>query len=230
MIQDAETIEIKRSLVRELDVLRDKLLLMGGEVETAVRRSVQSLLRRNSETALSIIENDFVIDSLESEIDRSSIEILTYCKPIEAELRMVVSIAKITPILERIGDHAVSISCVALKLNDEPELDSFGELHEMAENTLNSLQESLDTFTTGNAEYAKRLIAKDDLIDEIYEHLMEKWLYVMSRDASVSARLTRLLFVAKHLERIGDYVKDICELTIYMREAIFIKDGGQMLK
>ena len=230
MIQDVETVEMERSLVRELDVLRDQLLLMGGEVETAVRRGVQSLLRRNSETALQVIENDFVIDSLESEIDRSSIEVLTYCRPTQAELRMVISIAKITPILERIGDHAVSISRVALRLNDEPELDSFGELHEMAENTLNNLQESLDTFTTGNAEYAKKLIAKDDAIDEIYERLMEKWLFKMSRDASVSARLTRLLFVAKHLERIGDYVKDICEMTIYMKEAIFIKHGRQVLK
>ena len=64
--------------MRELDILRDRLLLMGGEVETAVRRSVQSLLRRNSDAAARVIENDFVIDSLESEIDRSSIEILTY--------------------------------------------------------------------------------------------------------------------------------------------------------
>jgi phosphate uptake regulator len=29
--------------------------------------------------------------------------------------------------------------------------------------------------------------------------------------------------VAKHLERIGDYVTDICELTVYMAEAAFIK-------
>ena len=225
-----ETVEIKRLLIGELNLLRDQLLLMGGEVETAVRRAVESLLRRNSETAVRVIENDLVIDHLETAIDCSGIEVLTRCRPVEAELRMVISIAKITPILERIGDHAVSISRVALKLNDEPELDSFGELHEMAENTVSNLQESLDTFTTGNAEYARKLIAKDDAIDEIYERLMEKWLFKMSLDASVSARLTRLLFVAKHLERIGDYVKDICELTIYMKEAVLIKRSEQMLK
>ncbi len=32
-----------------------------------------------------------------------------------------------------------------------------------------------------------------------------------------------LLFVAKHLERIGDYVKDICEMNVYLTEAAFIK-------
>jgi len=32
-----------------------------------------------------------------------------------------------------------------------------------------------------------------------------------------------LLLVAKHLERIGDYVTDICELIVYMAEALVIK-------
>jgi phosphate uptake regulator len=36
----------------------------------------------------------------------------------------------------------------------------------------------------------------------------------------------RLLFVAKHFERIGDYVKDICELNVYLREAVFIKHSA----
>ncbi|NBO66872.1 MAG: phosphate transport system regulatory protein PhoU, partial [Acidobacteria bacterium] len=38
-----------------------------------------------------------------------------------------------------------------------------------------------------------------------------------------AGRVARLLMVAKHLERIGDYVKDICELTVYMIEAMVIK-------
>jgi phosphate transport system protein len=41
--------------------------------------------------------------------------------------------------------------------------------------------------------------------------------------SSTTSRAARLLFVAKHLERIGDYVTDICELTVYMAEAAFIK-------
>jgi phosphate uptake regulator len=35
-----------------------------------------------------------------------------------------------------------------------------------------------------------------------------------------------LLFVTKHLERIGDYVTDICELTVYMTEAAFIRHSN----
>ena len=38
----------------------------------------------------------------------------------------------------------------------------------------------------------------------------------------------RLLFVAKNIERIGDYVKDICELNVYLIEAVFIKHSARM--
>jgi len=46
---------------------------------------------------------------------------------------------------------------------------------------------------------------------------------MMADNPSTTASVAQLLFVAKHLERIGDYVKDICELIVYMKEAVFIK-------
>ena len=48
----------------------------------------------------------------------------------------------------------------------------------------------------------------------------------MIRDPAAANGAARLLFVAKHIERIGDYVKDICELNVYLTEAVFIKHGS----
>ncbi|HXG84220.1 MAG TPA: PhoU domain-containing protein, partial [Pyrinomonadaceae bacterium] len=64
---------------------------------------------------------------------------------------------------------------------------------------------------------------KDEEVDKIYDRLVANLMETMSQDAAKSIRIARLLFVAKNLERIGDYVKDICELTVYMKEAVFIK-------
>jgi phosphate transport system protein len=50
----------------------------------------------------------------------------------------------------------------------------------------------------------------------------------MVTEPETAARDARLLFVAKHLERIGDYVTDICELTVYMAEATVIKHYHQL--
>jgi len=210
-------------LERELNILRDRLLLMGGEVELALRRAMHALERRDSDVAHQVIENDRVIDLLELEIDRLSVEVLTLRRPVARELRMVITIFKITPILERIADHASSIARTALELNDEPELKNYGELNEMAERALEMLQSALDAFTTNDADKARQLIGKDEEVDKIYDLLVTSLMETMSQDAAKSTRLARLLFAAKNLERIGDYVKDICELIVYMKEAVFIK-------
>jgi len=210
-------------LERELNILRDRLLLMGGEVELAVQRAMHALVQRNSEVANQVLENDRVIDRLELEIDRLSVEVLTLRRPVGRELRLVISIFKITPVLERIADHATSIARAALELNDEPELKNYSELNEMAERALEMLQNALDAFTSNDSEKARKLIEKDEEIDKIYDRLMNDLMETMAQDAAKSIRLARLLFVAKNLERIGDYVKDVCELTVYMKEAVFIK-------
>lgn len=210
-------------LERELNILRDRLLLMGGEVELALRRAMHALERRDSAVANQVIENDRVIDLLELEIDRLSVEVLTLRRPVARELRMVITISKITPILERIADHASSIARVAVELNDEPELKNYGEMGEMAERALDMLESALDAFTTNDADRARQLIGKDAEVDKIYDSLVGSLMQTMSRDAAKSTRLARLLFAAKNLERIGDYVKDICELIVYMKEAVFIK-------
>ena len=207
---------------RELNILRDRLLLMGGEVEMALQRATHALIQRNSGVAVQVLEHDRVIDCLELEIDRLSIEALTMHQPVAGDLRMVISILKITPVLERIADHASSIARAAIELNDEPELKTYDELNEMAVRALEMLQSALDAFTSSDADKARRLIIKDKEVDKIYEHLITELLRTMAQDAAKSTRLTRLIFVAKNLERIADYVKDICKLTIYMKEAVFV--------
>jgi len=215
--------EQRKLLERELDILRDRLLLMGGEVELSIQRAIHALVQRDSDVANQVLERDSVIDQMELEIDRLSVEVLTLRRPVAKELRLVISITKITPLLERIADHSSSIARAALELNDEPELKTYGELSEMAERALEMLQTALDAFTSNDAEKARHLIAKDAEVDKIYDRLVSELMETMSQDASKSTRLARLLFVAKNLERIGDYVKDICEMTVYMKEAVFIK-------
>ena len=208
---------------RELNVLRDRLLLMGGEVELALQRAMHALLQRDSEVANQVIEGDSVIDRLEIEIDRMSVDILALRRPVARELRTVISIGKITPILERIADHATNIARAALELNDEPEINVFTGFNQIADLATDMLQNALDIFTSNDSEKARLLIAKDEEIDKIYGQLVSSLMETMSQDVTKSTRVARLLFVAKDLERIGDYVKDICELTVYMKEAVFIK-------
>ncbi|HEX7317205.1 MAG TPA: phosphate signaling complex protein PhoU [Pyrinomonadaceae bacterium] len=215
--------EHHRRLDSELDVLRDRVLVLGGEAEAALLRSMYALTERDSEAAREVLAGDDRIDRLEVEIDRLCIDVLALRQPAARDLRFVISVAKITPILERLADHACNIARVALDLNDEPRLKNYPELSRMAEVASSMLRAALDSFTQGDAANARRIIEQDDEIDVMYERLFRDLIELMTSEPTVTPRAARLLFVAKHLERIADYVTDICELTVYMTEAAVIK-------
>lgn len=218
--------EVHRRLDRELDSLRDRVLLLGGETETALQRAMYALIERDSATAREVLEGDDEIDRLEVEIDRLCVDMLALRQPAARDLRFVVSVAKITPILERIADHACNIARVAIDLNDEPQLKPYVDLPRMAELASHMLRAALDAFTSGDAKTARAVIDRDDDVDELYNHIFRDLIEMMVSDPSTTTRAARLLFVAKHIERIGDYVTDICELTVYMTEAAFIKHSN----
>ncbi len=212
-----------RIIDEQLDVLRDKILLLGGATEKAVARAMRSLIDRDSALARRVLDEDAEINRMELEIDRMSIEILALQQPAAHDLRFVMSVAKITPILERIADHASNIAEAAIVLNNEPEITKFVEFPNMAATASEMLRTALDAFTNEDSKLSREVILRDKEIDSDYRTVFNNLLELMINDPSSTTGAAHLLFVAKHIERIGDYVKDICELNVYLREAVFIK-------
>ena len=215
--------EHHRRLDSELDVLRDRVLVLGGEAEAALGRAMYALTERDSEAAREVLAGDDRIDRLEVESDRLCIDVLALRQPAARDLRFVISVAKITPILERLADHACNIARVALDLNDEPRLKTYPDLSRMSGVASAMLRAALDAFTQGDAAAARRVIAQAGEMDVMYAGLFHDLIGLMVSEPTATPRAARLLFVAKHLERIADYVTDICELTVYMAEAAVIK-------
>lgn len=215
--------DFHRLLDDELNSLRDKVLLLGGQTETALDQGMRALTSRDSELARNVLENDDKVDRLEVEIDRQCIDIIALRQPAAKDLRFVISVAKMAPILERIADHACNIARAAIDLNNEPELAAVADLGSMSEHALGMLRAALDAFTSSDAIAAREVIKSDARINDLYNYIFHKLIEMMGTEPGTATRNARLLFVAKHLERIGDYVTDICELTVYMAEAAFIK-------
>jgi phosphate transport system protein len=215
--------DIHRHLDDELSSLRDRVLLLGGEAEQALERAMHSLSERDTDVAKQVLDHDDEIDHLEVAIDRQCIDIIALRQPAARDLRFVISVAKMAPVLERIADHACNIARTAIDLNNEPELKPLPDLSRMAEHALTMLRGALDAFTSSDPIRAREIIQSDSEINDLYNHTFHRLIELMVTEPATATRDARLLFVAKHLERIGDYVTDICELTVYMAEAAFIK-------
>jgi len=210
-------------LKTDLIQLRDQVLVMGGEAENAVDRAIRALVERDSDLADQVISDDDLIDALELQSDQTCARLLALQPPEPRDLRVIITAIKITPILERIADHACNIARAALDLNNEPQLKPYVDIPKMSRLSREMLRDALDAFAAADAGAARRVIDRDEEVDAHYDRIFHNLLDYMTHDAASAGRAARLLLVAKHLERIGDYVTDVCELIVYMSEARVIK-------
>jgi phosphate transport system protein len=215
--------EFHRHLDDELNELRDRVLLLGGEAERALERAMKALAERDNSLAHEVLDHDDEIDRLEVDVDRQCIDIIALRQPAARDLRFVISVAKMAPILERVADHAVNIARTVIDLNLEPELKPNAELQRMGVRAVNMVRSALDAFTSNDPRAARECIASDTEINVLYNTIFRNLIELMASHPETATRDARLLFIAKHIERIGDYATDICELTVYMTEAAIIK-------
>jgi phosphate transport system protein len=118
--------------------------------------------------------------------------------------------------LERMGDLGVNISERVLELNSEPPLKPYVDLPRMADETQMMLREALDAFVAKDADRARRVIARDQIIDDLYAQIFRELLTYMMEEAKNVYRATRLQSIAKYLERIADHATNLAELVVFM--------------
>ncbi|HZN55261.1 MAG TPA: PhoU domain-containing protein, partial [Candidatus Polarisedimenticolaceae bacterium] len=101
--------KLQRHFQDQLDVLSEKLLVMGGLVEETIGRTVSALVNRDSELARSVIVDDEKVDRFDLEIDQIGMEILGLHQPVARDLRFVITAMKVTNDLERIADLCTNV-------------------------------------------------------------------------------------------------------------------------
>src|SRR5438477_12134027 len=169
--------EYHRHLDDELNELRDRVLLLGGEAERALERAMNALAERDTTIARDVLEHDDQIDQLEVDVDRQCVDIIALRQPAARDLRFVMSVAKMAPVLERIADHACNIARVVIELNKEPELKNHVRIRQMGEVASSMLKAALDAFSRRDPVAAREVIKRDseinDLYNQIFHHLLE---------------------------------------------------------
>ncbi len=207
----------------ELKELKEKLLYEGGLVEKAISNAIKALLERNSELADKVIEDDPIVNALEVEIDEFCLKLLALRQPAARDLRFITTAIKINYDLERIGDMAVNICERVQELNQEPQLKPYIDLPMMADTVQMMLKESLDAFVKEDVATARKVTKDDQKVDQLLDQIFRELLTYMMQDMRTISRATRVLFIAKYLERMADHAVNIAELVIFLVEGKIIR-------
>ena len=203
----------------EMQALKNRLLNMGALVEERVHDATNALIERRLDTAERIIASDQEINDLQIEIDERCLRLLALQQPMASDLRLITAAMKINADLERIGDQAVNIAEQAARILAHPPLKPIIDLPRMAEISERMTRESLDAFVRKDATLARSILARDDEVDQLKDHVFRVLLTYMMADPGTIERALGLILISRHLERIADHATNIAEDVIFVVEA-----------
>ena len=207
----------------EMIDLKKKISEMASIVEDMIGKSIKSLIDRNMILAQDVINSDDEVNNMEVEIDNLCIKILALYHPEAEDLRVVTMIMKINNDLERIGDHAVNIAKMSIPLSEKPAIKPLIDIPRMADKAIEMLRESLDSFMKLDSEMAIQVCVKDDEVDALEPQIVRELMtYVMSDSQLIDPAL-RLIFRARHLERVADLATNIAEDAFYIATGEVLK-------
>jgi phosphate transport system protein len=85
------------------------------------------------------------------------------------------------------------------------------------------VKESLDAFVKEDVQLALKVMREDAKVDDYLDQIFRELLTYMIEEPKTISRATRLLFISKYLERMGDHAVSIAELVIFMVEGKIIR-------
>jgi len=210
------TDHIVKSFDEDLKRLNNVIAEMGGLAEAQLTRAVESLVRRNTELATQVVQDDKRIDALETEVGQMTVRMLALRQPMAQDLREVVAAIKIASDIERIGDYAKNIAKRAIVLSAHAPLKPVASIPRMSQLALHIIKDVLDAYIEKDAEGARAAWRRDEEVDEMYNSVFREMLTYMMEDPRNIGPCTHLLFIAKNIERIGDHATNVAEIVYYL--------------
>lgn len=207
-----------RKLVSELKQLHIRFSEMGMMVSEAINKAVEAFINHDKTLANTVIAADQQINKREVELEQRSLELIALQQPVTSDLRDIVTIMKVCNDLEGMGDHAVSIAKITIHVKNKPRVPMIeAAIGQTAQIVKVMVTGALDAYLRQDAQLAQRIAMMDQQVNQhvhvIYQHCIAA---MQTNEKNVAGTMDYSL-VANYLERIGDYVTNICEWIVYLR-------------
>lgn len=209
---------LRTQFEEDLQKLHSQFYEMGMMVNEAIYKSVKAFVNHDKELAQEVINEDINVNEMEVKLEKKSFEMIALQQPVTTDLRMIVTVMKASSDLERMADHAVSIAKATIRVKGNkriPEVEL--EISEMAEHVKLMVSEVLKAYINNDEGKARKIASSDNRVNQYFEKIYKHSIKEMQENPDTIVGGADYLQVAGFLERIGDYVTNICEWIVYLK-------------
>jgi phosphate transport system protein len=210
-------------LLRDLDRIRDRILIMGGLVENQIDKVLRALVNRDVPLAEEVLTGEEGINRMELEIEEDCLKVLALHQPVAGDLRFVVMVMKVNNDLERIADLAENMARRTLYLAHHDPLVMPPDLTLIADTARRMLRESLDALVNQDTGLARSVCGMDDVVDDGNRRMFRIIEERIKENPEVTPFALQYLSVSRQLERIADHATNIAEDVVFLVEGDVIR-------
>ncbi|MBC8844365.1 phosphate uptake regulator PhoU, partial [Escherichia coli] len=91
------------------------------------------------------------------------------------------------------------------------------EITEMGEIVKAMLQDVLKAYLAEDEVAARKIAERDNEVDKLHKIVYQKCIHFMQEEPEHIEDVSQLLLVSQYIERIGDYVTNVCEWIVYLK-------------
>lgn len=208
---------LRTQFEEELMNLHNQFYEMGMMVSSAVHKSVRAYIKHDKILAQEVIENDININNMETRLEKKSFEMIALQQPVTTDLRMIITVMKASSDLERMADHAVSVAKSTIRVKGQtriPEIEK--EISDMSDYVKKMVDNVLVAYVKTDEKDARTIANMDQRVNDYFNRIYNATIKNMQENPETVISGTDYLNVASYLERIGDYVTNICEWIVYL--------------
>jgi phosphate transport system protein len=209
---------VRATFQERLDGLEAKLGQMGQLLRSQLDRTLCALANSDVDVADEVIRRDQLLDAGYVEVEEEILRTLALEAPVAKDLRLLAGVLHVNSHIERMGDLCVNMArFVKLAGHDQPDPEIQSTLTEMGEHARNLLATALGCFARRDVELAERLPIIDQPLDELNELVFRQLESLPAGPGSSPGPwASRMVLVARYLERIGDHSVDIGEQVVFI--------------
>lgn len=207
----------ERRITADLQAIEEQVEWIASAVRTAVLRAVEALEKDDKDTLYKVVLDDLPINRRVRETDAMCHAFVARHLPAAGPLREVSSVLRLSIALERIGDYAVTIGRIGVKLTQPPSPQLLADIRQMGDMSVEMLEAATRAFLTKDTELARETKSGAQRVDELHHVIFQRM--VGGESSANVASVVSELNILHQLERVSDQAKNICE------EAIFAASG-----
>ena len=205
-----------RLLSREEKLIHDNLMKMGAIAGKELENAMAALMSQDAEMAQAVVDSDNNLNALHRIVETECLHTLALRQPVANDLRELIGSLQIAGEVERIGDHAKDIAKIVLGMDPSDFSGPMQQISQMGDLSCSMLSQVMEAVSNKDESLARHAADEDKQLDDLDREAVSSLMMALLAQPDASMHNTHLLWIAYHLERVGDRVTNIAERVVFM--------------